>query len=289
MRRSARRRISERRDSGTDVDERRAEREHGAQEQADGNGDLEPRVFLGEEDLGRPDGMEAQEAAGRHERQREQEDAGIAAPVRGLARRVPEEERRLRPRSRRPRSGAGSSRCEGRAASEAEARRARPAAARRRRARRQRQLPRAPGAGLRRATGPASARRGSRHGCRRFPSASSDVERAGSTRIVAASDSSRPYGAAGRSVLSRSTLLRVTGSDDPRYSTCFICNESLDHSKVRPPIAWLDDPEVDGHTNIWFVAWHIPPSISTPSSSTRASQRASLYGCALSYRAFVSA
>ena len=81
-------------DPGTDVDERRAEGEHGAHEQAHGNGDLESRVLLGEEDLGRPDGMEAQEAAGRHERQREQKDAGIAAPVRGLARRVPEEERR---------------------------------------------------------------------------------------------------------------------------------------------------------------------------------------------------
>ena len=93
MRRSAASADQDRRDPGTDVDERRADGEHRAHEQAHGNGDLEPRVLLGEEDLGRPEGMEPQEAAGRHERQRQQEDAGIAAPVRGLAGRVPEEER----------------------------------------------------------------------------------------------------------------------------------------------------------------------------------------------------
>ena len=45
----------------------------------------------------------------------------------------------------------------------------------------------------------------------------------------------------------------------PRYSTryvctsaCFICNEVLYwNSKVRPAIAWVDDPAVAGH--LWAV------------------------------------
>ena len=43
--------------------------------------------------LGRPESVEPQEAAGRHERQREEEDAGIPTPVGRLTCRVAEAER----------------------------------------------------------------------------------------------------------------------------------------------------------------------------------------------------
>ena len=41
-------------------------------------------MLLREEDRGRPDRVEPKEPSGRHERQREEQDAGIAAPVGGL-------------------------------------------------------------------------------------------------------------------------------------------------------------------------------------------------------------
>ena len=57
-------------DRGANVDERRADREHGADEQPDRDRDLESGVLLGEEDPGRSERMEPEKAAGRHERQR---------------------------------------------------------------------------------------------------------------------------------------------------------------------------------------------------------------------------
>ncbi len=81
-----------RRDPGTRVDEGRSRGEHGAHQQPHRNGDLEAGVLLREEDAGRPVGVEAQEAAGRHERQREEQDACISSPIGRLARRVAENE-----------------------------------------------------------------------------------------------------------------------------------------------------------------------------------------------------
>ena len=50
-------------------------------------------MLLREEDRGRPDGVEPEEASGRHERQREEQDARVAAPVGRLTRGVAERDR----------------------------------------------------------------------------------------------------------------------------------------------------------------------------------------------------
>ena len=50
-------------------------------------------MLLREEDAGRPDSVEPEEAARRHERQREEEDASVSASVGRLACRVAEAER----------------------------------------------------------------------------------------------------------------------------------------------------------------------------------------------------
>ena len=75
-----------------DVDEGGTEREHGADQQADRDRDLEAGVLLREEDTCGPDGVQPHEAAGGHEREREQEDAGIAPPVGSLSGRVSQDE-----------------------------------------------------------------------------------------------------------------------------------------------------------------------------------------------------
>ena len=80
-------------DRGANVDERRADREHGADEQPDRDRDLESGVLLGEEDPGRSERMEPEKAAGRHERQRQQENARIAAALGRLPCGVAENER----------------------------------------------------------------------------------------------------------------------------------------------------------------------------------------------------
>ena len=79
-------------DPGTNVDERRCAREDGAHEQPDGNGDLEAGVFLREEDSLRSDGVQAEEPAGRHEGEREQQHACVTAAIGRLARCVAEDE-----------------------------------------------------------------------------------------------------------------------------------------------------------------------------------------------------
>ena len=86
-------RISEWREARTHVDERRRGCEERAHEQADRDRDLEAGPALREEDALRSEGMEAHEAARRHERQREEQDARVAAPLGRLARRVAERER----------------------------------------------------------------------------------------------------------------------------------------------------------------------------------------------------
>jgi hypothetical protein len=48
----------------------------------------------------------------------------------------------------------------------------------------------------------------------------------------------------------------VTGSDDARYSTCFVCNESLGYWKLRPAIAWADDRTASGEIILWAVFAH---------------------------------
>ena len=80
-------------DPGPDVDERGSRREDRAHEQSNRDRDLEPGVLLREEDRGRPDGVEPEEASGRHERQREEQDARVATPVGRFARGVAERDR----------------------------------------------------------------------------------------------------------------------------------------------------------------------------------------------------
>ncbi len=77
-------------DSRPDVDEGRGRREDRAHEQPHRDCDLEPGMLLREEDRRRSDRMQPEEASGRHERQREEQNASIAPPVGGLARRVAE-------------------------------------------------------------------------------------------------------------------------------------------------------------------------------------------------------
>lgn len=44
--------------------------------------------------------------------------------------------------------------------------------------------------------------------------------------------------------------------EDARYSTCFVCNESLGRWKLRPAIAWADDRKGSGDINLWAVFAH---------------------------------
>jgi hypothetical protein len=83
----------ERCEAGTLVDEGRREREAGADEQADRDRHLEAGVVGGEEHPGCPDGVEAHEASGRHEREREEQHARVTTALRRLAGRVAEGER----------------------------------------------------------------------------------------------------------------------------------------------------------------------------------------------------
>jgi hypothetical protein len=83
----------ERRELRTQVDERRSCREDRAQQQPDGDGDFEARVVGREKDALCADRVQPHEAAGGHERQRQEEDAGVAAPVRRLPCRITEAER----------------------------------------------------------------------------------------------------------------------------------------------------------------------------------------------------
>ena len=82
-----------RRDRRVDVDERGRSGEPGADEEADRDRDLEARVVAGEEDAGSPVGVDHQEPAGGHEREREELHARVAATVGGLAGHVAERER----------------------------------------------------------------------------------------------------------------------------------------------------------------------------------------------------
>ena len=82
-----------RREVGPEVDERRRSREERAHEQPHRDRDLEAGAALREEDALRSEGVEAHEAARRHERQRQEQDAGVSAPLGRLARRVAERER----------------------------------------------------------------------------------------------------------------------------------------------------------------------------------------------------
>jgi hypothetical protein len=80
-------------DSRPDIDKGGGPCKRRAYQQADRNGDLEAGIFLREEDSGRPDGVEAEEAPGGHKGKREEQDAGIPTPVGRLTGRVSENER----------------------------------------------------------------------------------------------------------------------------------------------------------------------------------------------------
>jgi hypothetical protein len=81
------------REPGTNVDERRRARKHGADEQPNRNRDHETRVLLVEEHLLRAERVQSQKAASRHEGERKQENTSVSAPVGRLASCVPEDQR----------------------------------------------------------------------------------------------------------------------------------------------------------------------------------------------------
>ena len=54
----------------------------------------------------------------------------------------------------------------------------------------------------------------------------------------------------------RTTLGDVASLDDPRYSTCFVCNKPMAYAKLRPGIAWADDHTTEGDINLWAVFAH---------------------------------
>jgi hypothetical protein len=87
---SARRRISAAAKSR--VDERRRRRERRRHEQPDGDRNHEARVLLREEHLLGAECVQAQEAARRHEGERQEQHACVAAPVRRLAGGIAEDE-----------------------------------------------------------------------------------------------------------------------------------------------------------------------------------------------------
>ena len=68
----------------SDVDERRGAREQSGDRHTTRNRDLETRNLVVEEDPGGSDGVNGQEATGHEEREGEQKDAGITAPIGGL-------------------------------------------------------------------------------------------------------------------------------------------------------------------------------------------------------------
>jgi hypothetical protein len=43
---------------------------------------------------------------------------------------------------------------------------------------------------------------------------------------------------------------------DPRYTTCFVCNERMQPMKMGPVIAWANDRTPDGSYNLWLVFGH---------------------------------
>ena len=44
--------------------------------------------------------------------------------------------------------------------------------------------------------------------------------------------------------------------DDPRYTTCFVCNEGMPSMKVGPVICWANDRTSQGDYNLWLVFAH---------------------------------
>ena len=44
--------------------------------------------------------------------------------------------------------------------------------------------------------------------------------------------------------------------DDPRYTTCFVCNEEMGPMKLGPAICWANDRTSDGDYNLWLVFAH---------------------------------
>ena len=78
---------------GPHVDERRACGEERAHEEPDRDRDLEAGAALGEEDAGRPEGVQAHEPPGRHERERQEQHASVSATVGRLPGRIAECER----------------------------------------------------------------------------------------------------------------------------------------------------------------------------------------------------
>ena len=79
-------------DAGTDVDERRPRRKDRTHQEPDRDRNLKTGMFFREEDAGRANSVEPEEPTGGHERQREEQDARVGAPVRRLTRRVAEAE-----------------------------------------------------------------------------------------------------------------------------------------------------------------------------------------------------
>ena len=75
----------ERREREAEIDKAGREGEHGGEDEADRIRDLEPRIFMREEDPRRPDRVQAEEAARGQEGERDQQDARVAPTVCRLA------------------------------------------------------------------------------------------------------------------------------------------------------------------------------------------------------------
>ena len=44
--------------------------------------------------------------------------------------------------------------------------------------------------------------------------------------------------------------------DDPRYTTCFVCNQQMQPMKMGPVICWANDRDEHGDQNQWLVFAH---------------------------------
>jgi hypothetical protein len=82
----------ERRERRAQIDERGREGEEGRQDETDGIRDLEAGVLVGEQDTRSPERVQPEEPARGQERERDQQDASVAAAVRRRASGVGEHE-----------------------------------------------------------------------------------------------------------------------------------------------------------------------------------------------------
>ena len=44
--------------------------------------------------------------------------------------------------------------------------------------------------------------------------------------------------------------------EDPRFTTCFICNRQMEPMKIGPAICWANDRTSEGDHDLWLVLAH---------------------------------